>query len=171
MPRAAASRARPFAARAGARNDYIYVIIQPQVWEPLMKLIGRPELIEDARYATPEARLSHLDDCFGIIEKWTLTHDKFEAMRLLNDADVPCGPILSMKDLLEDGSLLDSGVIVEVEHPERGVFRTVGNPIRLSDSRVEVETSPLLGEHTEEILSALGYSKRDIEGLRQEGAI
>jgi formyl-CoA transferase len=157
--------------KGGGGNDYIYVIIQPQVWAPLMKLIGRPELIEDAHYATPEARLSHLDDCFGIIEQWTLTHDKFEAMRLLNDADVPCGPILSMKDLLDDGSLLESGAIVEVEHSERGIFRTVANPIRLSDSGVEVETSPLLGQHTEEILGALGYSKREIEGLRREGAI
>ena len=98
----------------GGANDYIYVIIQPQVWVPLMKLVGRPELIDHPQYATPEARISHLDDCFGIIEQWTLQHDKLEAMRLLNEVDVPCGPILSMKDLHNDASLRESGTLVEV---------------------------------------------------------
>jgi formyl-CoA transferase len=157
--------------KGGGANDYIYVIIQPQVWAPLMKLIGRTELIEHPEYATPEARLSHLDDCFGIIEQWTLQHDKLEAMRLLNEVDVPCGPILSMKDLYKDGSLRESGTLVEVQHPERGTFVTVANPIRLSDNQVAVTTSPLLGEHTKEILEWLGYSSKEVENLRAEGTV
>jgi formyl-CoA transferase len=157
--------------KGGGANDYIYVIIQPQVWAPLMKLVGRPELIEHPEYATPEARISHLDDCFGIIEQWTLQHDKLEAMRLLNEVDVPCGPILSMKDLHNDASLRESGTLVEVEHPERGTFVTVGNPIRLSDNQVAVATSPLLGEHTNQILEWLGYSRKEVESLRAEGTI
>ena len=157
--------------KGGGANDYIYVIIQPQVWAPLMKLIGRTELIEHPEYATPEARISHLDDCFGIIEQWTLQHDKLEAMRLLNEVDVPCGPILSMKDLHNDASLRESGTLVEVKHPERGTFVTVGNPIRLSDNQVAVTTSPLLGEHTNQILEWLGYSRKEVESLRAEGTI
>jgi formyl-CoA transferase len=157
--------------KGGGANDYIYVIIQPQVWAPLMKLIGRTELIEHPEYATPEARISHLDDCFGIIEQWTLQHDKLEAMRLLNEADVPCGPILSMKDLFNDPSLRESGTLVEVKHPERGMFVTVGNPIRLSDNQVAVTTSPLLGEHTNQILEWLGYSAKEVESLRAEGTV
>lgn len=157
--------------KGGGANDYIYVIIQPQVWAPLMKLIGRTELIEHPEYATPEARISHLDDCFGIIEQWTLQHDKLEAMRLLNEVDVPCGPILSMKDLHNDPCLRESGTLVEVEHPERGTFVTVGNPIRLSDNQVAVTTSPLLGEHTNQILEWLGYSRKEVERLRAEGTI
>jgi formyl-CoA transferase len=157
--------------KGGGANDYIYVIIQPQVWAPLMKLIGRTELIEHPQYATPEARLSHLDDCFGIIEQWTLKHDKLEAMRLLNEVDVPCGPILSMKDLHNDASLRESGTLVEVKHPERGTFVTVGNPIRLSDNQVAVATSPLLGEHTKEILEWLGYSAKEVDSLRAEGTV
>ena len=157
--------------KGGGANDYIYVIIQPQVWAPLMKLIGRTELIEHPQYATPEARLSHLDDCFRIIEQWTLKHDKLEAMRLLNEVDVPCGPILSMKDLHNDASLRESGTLVEVKHPERGTFVTVGNPIRLSDNQVAVATSPLLGEHTKEILEWLGYSAKEVDSLRAEGTV
>jgi len=157
--------------KGGGANDYIYVIIQPQVWAPLMKLIGRTELIEHPEYATPETRISHLDDCFGIIEQWTLQHDKLEAMRLLNEVDVPCGPILSMKDLHNDPSLRESGTLVEVKHAERGTFVTVGNPIRLSDNQVAVTTSPLLGEHTNQILEWLGYSRKEVESLRAEGTI
>jgi formyl-CoA transferase len=92
-------------------------------------------------------------------------------MRLLNEVDVPCGPILSMKDLYNDPSLRKSGTLVEVEHPERGTFVTVANPIRLSDSQVPVARSPLLGEHTDEILKSLGYSAKEIEALRAEGTI
>ena len=153
-------------------NDYIYVIIQPQVWAPLMKLIGRPELIEDPRYATPEARLPRLDEVWAIVEAWTQNQTKFEATTKLNEIDVPCGPILSMKDLIEDESLVRRGIIVDVPHPTRGSFKTVGCPIKLSDSPVEVTSSPLLGEHTEEILAQeLGYTKEQIQALRAEGAI
>jgi formyl-CoA transferase len=157
--------------RGGGANDYIYVIIQPQVWAPLMKLVGRPDLIEHRDFATPEARIERLGECFAIVEQWTLQHDKLEAMRLLNEAEVPCGPILSMKDLIEDRSLQQSGTMVEVDHPERGPFKTVGNPIRLSDNEVDVTRSPLLGEHTDEILTWLGYSKPQIEALRKEGTV
>jgi len=162
----AALRCKP-----GGPNDYVYVIIQPQVWAPLMKLVGREELITDPEYATPEARLSHLEDCFGVIEEWTLQRTKFDVMRALNEIDVPCGPILSMKDLIEDRSLYERNVLVEVPHPQRGSFVTVGCPIRLSDSPVEVRPSPLLGEHTDEILNWLGYDQARIQDLRSAGAI
>ncbi|MSO92582.1 MAG: formyl-CoA transferase [Rhodospirillales bacterium] len=153
-------------------NDYIYVIIQPQVWAPLMNLIGRPELIQDERYATPEARLPRLDEVWAIVEAWTQTQTKFEAMTKLNDADVPCGPIMSMKDLIEDESLVSRDIMVDVPHPTRGSFKTIGCPIKLSDSPVEVKASPLLGEHTDDILTGeLGYTKEEIQALRAEGAI
>ena len=157
---------------AHGANDYAYVIIQPQCWEPLMKIIGREDLIDDPEWSTPEARLTKLDDCFGLIEGWTITKDKFEVMEILNAANVPCGPILSMKELAEEPSLRETGTIVEVNHPERGKFLTVGNPIKLSDSATEVESSPLLGEHTEEILKdVIGLSDQEIKDARKEGAI
>jgi formyl-CoA transferase len=158
--------------KGGGPNDYIYVIIQPPGWEPLMKLCGRPELITDPEWATPEKRLPKLDKCFAIIEQWTMTLDKLEVMRRLNEFDVPCGPILDMGEIAAEQALRETGTVVEVDHPRRGKFLTVGNPIKLSDSPTEVKRSPLLGEHTEEILkSIVGWSEAEIQSARKEGAI
>jgi formyl-CoA transferase len=158
--------------KGGGPNDYIYIIIQPVGWEPLMKLCGRPELITHPEWATPEARLPKLDKCFALIEQWTKTLDKFEVMRALNEHDVPCGPILDMREIAEERSLRATGTIVEVSHPKRGKFLTVGNPIKLSDSPTEVKRSPLLGEHTGEILETiLGLDDDEIEEAQKEGAI
>ncbi|OUL85656.1 CoA transferase, partial [Paraburkholderia hospita] len=102
---------------------------------------------------------------------WTMTKTKFEAMEILNKYDIPCGPILSMKEIAEDDSLRKTGTIVEVDHPVRGKYLTVGNPIKLSDSPTDVTRSPLLGEHTDEVMAELGYSREQIEALRTVGAI
>jgi formyl-CoA transferase len=158
--------------KPGGPNDYLYVIIQPQGWEPLMKLVGREDLVDHPDYSTPKARLSHLDECFTLIEGWTMGHTKLEAMRILNDLDVPCGPILDMKELLDDESLMARGMIAEVEHPYRGVFKTVGCPLVLSNSPVEITSSPLLGQHTDEVLTdLLQMSKADIDAARAVGAV
>ena len=108
---------------------------------------------------------------FAAVEEWSTTLTKFEAMDILNKYDIPCGPILSMKEIAEDPSLRATGTIVEVDHPERGPYLTVGNPIKLSDSPTEVRRSPLLGEHTDELLSELGYSREQIALLREERVI
>jgi formyl-CoA transferase len=152
-------------------NAYIYFITQAAAWPAVCKVIGEERWIDDEAYATPEARLLHLKPIFARIERWTMTMDKFEAMEILNQYDIPCGPILSMKELAADRSLRESGTIVEVDHPTRGKYLTVGNPIKLSDSRTEVTRSPLLGEHTEEILRQLGYGAGDLATLRAEGVI
>ena len=137
-----------------------------------MKLVGREDLTDHPDYSTPKARLSHLDECFALIEGWTMGHTKFDAMEILNDLEVPCGPILDTKELLEDESLAARGMIVEVEHPERGVFKTVGCPLRLSDSPVEVTTSPKLGEHTDEVLiELLGMTPEEVASARASGAV
>jgi formyl-CoA transferase len=152
-------------------NDYIYVIIQPQAWAPLMEVVGREDLIDDPEWATPEARLSKLEACFHLIEGWTVTKTKFQVMETLNAHNVPCGPVLSMKELALEPSLRSTGTVVEVDHPERGKFLTVGNPIKLSDSPTEVERSPLLGEHTQEIMREIGYGDNEIATARADGAI
>ncbi|WP_322045963.1 formyl-CoA transferase [Paraburkholderia sp. J67] len=152
-------------------NAYIYFIAQAPVWDRICKLIGREEWIDDPRYATPGKRLPHLKEIFAEIEHWTMHRTKFEAMAVLNRHDIPCGPILSMKEIANDESLRASGTIVEVEHPVRGKYLTVGNPIKLSDSPTEVTRSPLLGEHTDEVLAEFGYSETDIRSLRASGAI
>ncbi|MBV9800528.1 MAG: formyl-CoA transferase [Solirubrobacterales bacterium] len=141
--------------KGGGPNDYLYLVIQPQVWEVLVGKIGRPELANDPEYATPEKRLPRLSGIFETIEQWTLTRPKWEAFRELNEVGVPCGPVIDTGELLEDRDLAAAGMIVEVEHPERGKFKTVGCPFRLSDSPVEIVRSPLLGEHNAEIVGEL----------------
>ena len=135
--------------------------------------MGREEwLAEDHEWSTPEGRLPHLDQVFDEIEKWTMTKSKFEVMDILNPLNVPCGPILSMKELAEESSLRDTGTVVEVDHPTRGKYLTVGNPIKLSDSPADVVRSPLLGEHTDEIMrEVLGFSTEDIAAAKEEGAV
>jgi formyl-CoA transferase len=158
--------------KGGGANDYIYVIIQPQGWAEYMRLCGREELIDDPEWATPAARLPKLDQCFALIEEWTMTKEKFEVMELLNEHNVPCGPILSMKELADEPSLRATGTVVEVDHPTRGKYLTVGQPIKLSDSPAEVGPSPLLGEHTKEILGeVLGLSDEEIEATWASGAL
>ncbi|WP_248958892.1 formyl-CoA transferase [Sphaerisporangium perillae] len=155
----------------GGPNDYIYVIVQPPGWRPIARIIGRPELADDPEWATPEARLPKLDKMFQLIEEWTRLHDKWTVLDALNAEDIPCGPILSTKELIEDETLREQGVIVEVEHPERGTFATVGSPIQLSDSPVTVTTPPLLGEHNEEIYAGIGLSADTVAELRRNGVI
>ena len=153
-------------------NAYIYFIAQAPVWKSICKVIGKEEWITDPDYATPVARLPRLMQIFGTVEEWTKTLTKFEVMDILNKYDIPCGPILSMKEIAEDKSLYATGTLVEVEHPTRGSYLTVGNPIKLSDSPTEVTRSPLLGEHTDEILrDVLGFGEREIVEIRDSGAI
>ena len=101
-----------------------------------------------------------------------MTKDKFEAMEILNKYDIPCGPILSMKELAEEPSLRKTGTVVEVDHPTRGAYLSVGNPIKMSDSPSEVKRSPLLGEHTNEILEqVLGFDGQRISDIKASGAV
>jgi formyl-CoA transferase len=152
-------------------DAYIYFITQAPVWEKICDVIGEPTWKTDADFATPKARLPRLNQIFARIEEWTQTKTKFEAMDILNEFDIPCGPILSMKELAEDQSLRATGTVVEVDHPKRGKYLSVGNPIKLSDSPAEVKRSPLLGEHTEEVLrDVLGYSSDDIATIKASGA-
>ena len=152
-------------------NAYIYFIAQAPVWAKICNVIGKEEWTTDPDYATPAARLPRLKEIFAEIERWTTTRTKFEAMQILNEYDIPCGPILSMKELADEPSLRKTGTIVEVEHPVRGKYLTVGNPIKLSDSPTDVTRSPLLGEHTDEVMAELGYSPEQVGALRAAGAI
>jgi formyl-CoA transferase len=155
----------------GGPNDYIYVIVQPPGWAPLARLIGKAELAEDPAWATPDVRLSKLDKMFALVEEWTEKHTKWEVMERLNACNIPCGPILSTKELIEDETLAELGSVVEVPHPERGSFKTVGCPLKLSDSPVEIERPPLLGEHNGEVLAELGYSEAELDEFRAAGVI
>ena len=153
-------------------DAYTYVIAQAASFEGLARTIGHEDWLDDPEWNTPRARLPKLEEMFEEIEKWTMTKSKFEVMEILNPLNVPCGPVLSMKELAEEESLRASGTVVEIDHPTRGKYVSVGNPIKLSDSTTAVERSPLLGEHTDQILSeVLGMNSADIEAARSAGVV
>ena len=156
-------------------DAYIYFITQAPVWEAICDLIGKPEWKTHPDYAKPPARLPRLRHIFDTIEEWTKTKTKFEVMEICNQHDIPVGPILSMKEIAEEPSLRETGTVVEVDHPGRGKYLTVGNPVKMSDSITEVQRAPLLGEHTEEILHQgpwlfRGGIRRD-QSLRRDHAV
>jgi formyl-CoA transferase len=153
-------------------DAYIYFITQAPVWGAICDLIGKPEWKTDPDFATPPARLPRLKQIFATIEQWTMTMTKFEVMETCNKYDIPVGPILSMKEIAEEKSLRTTGTVVEVDHPTRGPYLTVGNPIKLSDSPADVRRSPLLGEHTDEVLrDVLRYSDKEIAAIKASGAL
>jgi formyl-CoA transferase len=153
-------------------NAYTYFITQAAVWEKVCDVIGEPDWKTAPGYATPKERLDKLNAIFARIEEWTMTKTKFEVMDICNPLDIPVGPILSMKEIAEDDGLYATGTLVKVPHPERGEYISVGCPIKLSDSDVQVERSPLLGEHTKEILSSvLGYKGAELDEIIASGAV
>ncbi len=153
-------------------NAYTYFITQAAAWPKICRAINKPAWVDDPNYATPNARLTRLNEVFDAIESWTMTKTKFEVMQICNPLDIPVGPILSMKEISEEESLRETGTIVEIDHPERGKYLSVGCPVKLSASPAEVKRSPLLGEHTKEILrSELGYTDSELDEILESGAV
>jgi formyl-CoA transferase len=152
-------------------NAYIYFTVQGHAWAPICDAIGKPEWKNDPAYMTAQARQPHITEIFATIETWLADKTKFEAVDILRKFDIPCAPVLTMKELANDPSLRASGTIAEVDHKERGKYLTVGSPIKFSDMKVEITGSPLLGEHTEEVLAELGYDKARIQHLHAAKAV
>ena len=153
-------------------NAYTYFIIQAAIWDKVCDVIGEEQWKSKEGYATPSDRLDKLNEIFDRIENWTKTKTKFEVMDICNPYDIPVGPILSMKEISEDEGLYETGTLVKVDHPSRGSYISVGCPIKLSDSSVEVKRSPLLGEHTLEILAdVLGFDGQELNDIISSGAV
>ena len=156
----------------GGRNDYIYIFAQQQMWKAFANAIGRPDIIEDPRYATPERRWDNRETLNAIIEGWTRQKTKYEAMRILGDAGVPSGACQDTGEILEDPHLKEREMIIDIDYPPRGKYKTVGCPIKLSDSPADIKRPPTLGEHTEDLLGKLcGVTPEDFTKLREKGAI
>ena len=140
-------------------------------WHPLLRAMGRADLVGDPRYETADARLTRKDEIDSLVEAWTLERPKHEDTKIMAGAGVPCGACLDTGEVMTDPHLLARDMIVEVEHPVRGPYVTVGNPIKLSASPTTIKPSPLLGQHREEILKDLSYADDDIAALAKDGAI
>ena len=159
--------------RPGGPNDYLFVHgVTPDMFQALMRTIGRPDLADDPTLQTRGGRFARVDEIDGLIEAWTLKHTKHEAMEILAGAGVACGAVLDSGEVLANEHLRGRGMVVDVEHPDRGRFPMLGNPVRLSDSPTEVQRAPLLGEHTAEVLGGLlGLSAEELAQLKKDGAV
>ena len=152
-------------------NAYIYFTIQGHAWEPICRALNKPEWIEDPAYNTARARQDKIFDIFAFIESWLADKTKYEAVDILRKFDIPCAPVLSMKELAADKSLRASGSIVEVDHKVYGKYLTVGSPIKFSDLKPEITGAPLLGEHTDAVLAELGYNADQIKSMHEKAVV
>jgi formyl-CoA transferase len=161
-------RCRPF-----GPNDYVYVhVANQEMWRSLARIVGRPELGDDPRYADGRTRVSHGDEVDALVEAWTEKHTKHEAMEKLGAAGVPCGAVLDSAEVVTNRHLIDRGMIVTIEHPQRGRMAIPGNPVRMSDSPTEVTRAPLLGEHSAEVYGKLlGFDAAAVDALKKDGVI
>ena len=152
-------------------NAYIYFTIQEQNWKRTAEAIGRPEWVDDDGYSTAIARQDKIFDIFAEIEKWLADKTKYEAVDILRKWEVPCAPVMSMKEIAVDPALREAGSVVEVDQKGRGSFLTVGSPIKFSDFTPQITASPLLGEHTDEVLAELGFDADQIAGLHDRDVV
>jgi formyl-CoA transferase len=156
----------------GGPNDYVYIYAQPQMWPAVVAVLGRPDLAEDERFKTVEARWEHRAALNAIIEEWTRQRTKHEVMRLMGEAGVPCGACQDTGEVLADPHLRAREMIVDIDYPGRGIYQTVGCPVKLSDSPPAVTRPPLLGEHSGEVLEALcGVGTEEMQRLRGSGVV
>ena len=161
-----------FPCRPGGPNDYVFIFVQQQMWRAFVDVMGQPELEDDPRFATPEARWENRDVLIPIVEAWTGEHTKHEVMARLSAAGVPAGACQDTGEVLQDPHLRAREMIVDVDYPGRGTFQTVGSPIKLGDSPTEIRRPPKLGEHTDVVLAQLcGVSADDLGQLRDKGVI
>lgn len=157
----------------GGPNDYAFVITSTgEMWTNLMQAIGRADVLTDPRFATQSERNKHFNEIFEIIASWTRRRDKFEVMRSLGEVGVPCGAVLDSGDVLANEQLKARGMITTIEHPTRGTFTMPGCAVQLSDSPVQVQPAPLLGQHNAEVLGALlGLTTADLAALKETGVV
>jgi formyl-CoA transferase len=156
----------------GGPNDYVYIYAQAQMWPALLGVLGRPELADDPRFKTAEARWQNREALNALVEAWTRQRGKHDVMRLMGDAGVPCGACQDTGEVLADPHLRAREMIVDVDYPPRGTYQTVGCPMKLSDSPVTVSRPPLLGEHTDDLLASLcGVGPAELQRLHADGVV
>ncbi|WP_339159433.1 CoA transferase [Paenibacillus sp. FSL W8-0186] len=176
MPMAAVAPCNVYPCKPGGPNDYVFIYTSrvpssPQ-WKRLLKVIGREDMMDDPRFATPESRYEHKEEIDAMISEWTMQYTKHEAMDIIGKADVPISAILSTVDITNDEYLRKRGTMVEIDHPVRGKLVIPGNSMKLSASPLEVKPAPLLGQDNKEVYKELlGLGEEDLEALKQAGVI
>lgn len=164
-------RCKPF-----GPNDYVHIYVSRHPgntqWKSLCEVIGRVDLLEDPRMATPRSRYVHREELNRIINQWTEQRTKHEAMDTLARAGVPTGAVLDTMEITNDPYLKKRGMIAEVEHPFHGKVSIPGFPVRMSDTQVDIKCSPLLGADNEAVYKGLlSIDDARLKELREKGVI
>jgi len=156
----------------GGPNDYVYVLAQQQMWDDMLRVTGLTEKLGGEKYATSAGRWEHREEVDSAIESWSLQHDKYEVMKILGDAGVPCGATQDTAEVLEDPHLIARDMILELDYPKYGTFKTVGCPIKMSDSPTDITRPPELSEHSAEVLSEFcDVTSEEYERLKAAGIV
>jgi formyl-CoA transferase len=159
----------------GGPNDYVYIMTSranPEHWVRLLTLMGREDLIGDARYATPADRVAREPEVDEIIAAWARRHSKHEAMRAVGEAGIPAGAVLDTRELHNDATFEDRGIMQVMRHPVHAPFKMPGWPVRIDGKPPAMTPSPVLGEHTETVLDEwLGLKAQAVAALRADGAV
>jgi len=154
-------------------NDYISIVaVTPRMRESLCEAIGHPELYTDGPFKTGEEYRQHDVALREAIASWSAERDKYTAMKALAEAGVPVSAVMDTQDLFRDSHLNARGFVHRIDHPEHGEVPLMGWAPRMSESRVPIESAPLLGQHTDNILrEELGLTDEQIEQLHRDEVI
>jgi formyl-CoA transferase len=147
-----------FKCKGGGSNDYVHVYTSranPEHWKRLLQVVGREDLIGDKRYATPADRAEREEEVNAIVSAWRSKHDKHEAMRISGAAAIPAGAVLDTKELAEDRTFHERGILQRVDHPQVKGYVMPTWPVRHDGAPVAVRASPMLGQHSAEVLENL----------------
>lgn len=164
-----------FPCKPGGPNDYIFVRgtgIPERVWNALLTVMGREDLIGDERYRTPQARGARIEEVNALFSAYCLAHTKQEVLAAVGPLGIPTGAVQDTMEVMHDPHMRERGMLSDVEHPEAGSFTMPGCPVRLEDSPVEVQAAPLLGEHNREVYqNMLGYGPDELQRLKDKGLV
>ena len=141
-------------------------------WERMCRAVGRDDLLDDARFASNPERMVNIQSLTPIMEETFRTQTTAHWVGVLERAGVPCGPIYNIEQVYADPHVQSRDMAVELQHPKAGGIRNIGVAVKLSDTPGSVRTpAPLLGQHTDDVLTEFGYADADIAALRQSGAL
>lgn len=156
-----------------AKDCFINIAVgNDPLWQKFCDAVGLEKIKDDPRFATNAKRVENREAVVKIISDLIVTKTGEEWLKIITDAGVPCGPINTLDKIFADPQVLHRAMMVELKHPKAGKIKVTGNPVKLSDTPGEIKTSPpTLGQHTEEILTQLGYNRQEVDKMRQEKAL